>query len=163
MAYGGNRSGVKWNKGGAKSRKNGINIDFNGFAEYAEMLEELGANVQEVFTDAMEQAGETVAEDTESAVASANLPASGKYSRGNTENAIIKDPKVEWQGGYGEMKLGFDYLKPGAGGFLITGTPKMRPDHALEIIYAGRKYEKTIEKDIETVFRDLIESLGGAV
>lgn len=153
---GGNRTGKRWNKGGKKARKNGISIDFNGFAEYAEILDQMGANVQKVFTDAMEQAGETVAEDTHDAVAKANLPASGKYSRSNTENAIIDAPKVEWLGGQGEMKLGFDYSKPGAGGFLITGTPKMRPDNELAAIYSGKKYEKNLINDINKVFYDFV-------
>lgn len=152
--------GRRFSRGGKKARKNGISIDFNGFAEYAEILDEMGRDVQKVFTDAMEQAGQTVAEDTHDAVAKANLPASGRFSRDNTEAAIIDDPKVEWSGGYGEMKLGFDYAKPGAGGFLITGTPKMRPDHELEIIYAQKKYEKQLREDIDAVFRDYIERGG---
>lgn len=150
----------RFSRGGKKARKNGISIDFNGFAEYAEILDEMGRNVQKVFTDAMEQAGQTVAEDTHDAVAKANLPASGKYSQDNTEAAIIDNPTVEWSGGYGEMKLGFDYTKPGAGGFLITGTPKMRPDHELEMIYAQKKYERRLREDIDEVFRDYIENGG---
>ena len=56
-------------------RKNSINIDYSSFAEYAERLDELGANLQKVFTDSMEQAAETVQWDTEDAIAAANLPA----------------------------------------------------------------------------------------
>lgn len=161
MGYRGQSGGGRrFSRSGSKSRKSGISIDFNGFAEYAEILDEMGRNVQQVFTDAMEQAGQTVAEDTHDAVARANLPAGGRFSRDHTENAIIDDPKVEWSGGLGEMKLGFDYAKPGAGGFLITGTPKMRPDHALEVIYAQKKYERDLKKDIDEVFRDYIERGG---
>lgn len=161
MGYRGQSGGGRrFSRGGSKSRKSGISIDFNGFAEYAEILDEMGRNVQQVFTDAMEQAGQTIAEDTHDAVARANLPAGGRFSRDHTENAIIDDPKVEWSGGLGEMKLGFDYARPGAGGFLITGTPKMRPDHALEVIYAQKKYERDLKKNIDEVFRDYIERGG---
>lgn len=130
------------------SRKNSLSIDFNVFSDLAEELDKLGADLKEIFTDVMQQEGETVAEDTREAVQKANLPAGGKYSQGDTEKAIIMQPKVEWSGDLGEIGLGFDKTLPGAGGFLITGTPKMQPDKALADIYSRKSYERRMTEDI---------------
>ena len=130
------------------ARKNSISIDFSVFSDYAEELDKLGADLKEIFTDVMEQEGETVAEDTKDAVQKGNLPAGGKYSQGDTERAIITQPKVEWSGELGEMGLGFDKTLPGAGGFLITGTPKMQPVQELVDIYGRKSYERKMTEDI---------------
>lgn len=146
------------------ARKRMIDINFACFGDYAEKLDNLGASLQEAFSKAMEQAAETVQEDTIEAMADANLPAGGKYHGKNrdTEAAIIHDPKVIWHGSLGELPLGFDKTKPGAGGFLITGTPKMQPNRALEDIYGRKKYERDLKKDIEEVLQDEInKKMGG--
>ena len=144
------------------SRKRMIDINFSAFSDYAEKLDNLGASLQSAFTKAMEQAAETIQEDTTEAMAKGNLPAGGKYSQGDTEAAIIHNPKVGWHGSVGEIDLGFDKTKPGAGGFLITGTPKMQPDRALEEIYGRKSYEKKLKKDIEEVLQDEIDRhMGG--
>lgn len=129
-------------------RKSALSIDFQVFEDYAAELEGLGADLKEIFTDVIEQEGETVAEDTKEAVKKAYLPAKGKYSTGDTENSIVMRPKVLWNGTLGEIGLGFDKTKAGAGGFLITGTPKMKPDYELEKIYSQKKYERNMTKDI---------------
>lgn len=144
------------------SRKNSLSIDFSNFAEYAESLDELNADLKEIFQDAMEQAAETVEWDIMDALADANLPALGKYSQGATEASVIRDAKVQWQGMLGEIPIGFDKTMPGAGGWLITGTPKMRPDYKLEDIFSRRSYERKIKKQIEEHLQEEIdERLGG--
>ena len=144
------------------SRKNSLSIDFSNFAEYAERLDELNADLKEIFQDAMEQAAETVEWDIMDALADANLPALGKYSQGATEASVIRDAKVQWQGMRGEIPIGFDKTMPGAGGWLITGTPKMRPDYKLEDIFSRRSYERKIMKQIEEHLQEEIdERLGG--
>lgn len=145
---------------GMYKRKQMINIDFSNFAEYAEKLDLLGANLKIVFAEAMEEAAEKVQADTIAALANANLPAEGKYSQGDTRNSVIDDIHVFWQGSVGEVKLGFDKTKSGAGGFLITGTPRMQPDHALEEIYGSKKYESQLKKSIEKALQREIDRLG---
>lgn len=143
-------------------RKSMISIDFSNFSDYAEKLDKLGGDLKEIFTDAMEQAAETVQFDTIDAMAKGNLPAGGKYSQGDTEASIIRDAKVSWHGSLGKIGLGFDKTRPGAGGFLITGTPKMQPNRALEDIYGRKKYENQLKKDIEEVLQDEIDRrMGG--
>lgn len=128
--------------------RNTLKIEFSVFEDFAAELDKLGADLKSIFTDVMEQEAETVAEDTKEAVASAYLPAHGKFSRGDTADAIVMQPRVEWSGELGEIGLGFDKTKPGAGGFLITGTPKMQPDRKLEDIYARKSYERKMVSDI---------------
>lgn len=144
------------------ARKSMLWIDFSNFEEYAERLEQLGANLKQVFEKAMQEAAEKVQADTVAAMDKANLPAGGDYSNGDTKDSIIPDPKVEWHGFVGEIGLGFDKTKAGAGGFLITGTPKMRPNAALEKIYGRKTYEKQINKMIEQALqREIDRILGG--
>lgn len=137
-------------------------LDFSNFSDYMEKLDQLGANLQKVVGDAMEQAAETVQEDVEEAMMDVNLPAGGKYSTGRTKASIIKDPKAEWHGSTGSINLGFDKTKPGAGGFLITGTPKMRPDYKLQDIFSRKRYLTKIKQQIEQELQDAIdEYMGG--
>lgn len=138
-------------------RKNKLEIDFRNFSEYAEKLEALEADLQKVFGEAMEEAGLQIAADTIAALGNANLPAGGKYSKGKTKESVIMTPKVTWSGAVGEMPIGFDKTKPGAGGWLITGTPKMKPDYALQKIYSTKGYEKQIRKKIEESLQRAID------
>ena len=158
----GNRTGAKWTQGGSKSRGKMLDIDFSAFAEYAEKLDELGADMPKAMAKAMESAADTIQADTRSAMASANLPAKGKYSQGDTEQSIISDPKALLRGSYLTIDFGFDKTKPGAGGFLITGTPKMRPDYKLEDIYGRRKYLSKIMTQIRKDLQKAVdEAMGG--
>lgn len=156
-----NKLGLKWNRGGAKRRKNYIAVDFSAFAEYAEKLDRLGADLKDIIGDAMEEAAKQVQEDTADAVESANLPAGGQYSDGETRASIVRDVTPKWSGSVGEVHLGFDKSKPGAGGFLITGTPKMAPDAALAEMYSGKKYQRQINKMIEERLQKALDELGG--
>lgn len=135
--------------------RNILKLDTTGFDRLIDHLKELDGNVQEAVTDALEQAGETITEDTHDAVSPPNLPAGGKYSHGDTEASIV-EPKVTWVGTTAEMPVGFDFSKPGAGGWLITGTPRMRPDMALQKIYKRKKYMQEIQKDMADVVQDYI-------
>ena len=59
------------------------------------------------------------------------------------------------------MYIGFDFEKPGAGGYLITGTPRMKPDAALSKMYKQKAYMKKIQDDMENVILDLLVKAGG--
>ena len=141
-------------------RKNFISIDGSAFAEYAEKLDRLGADLQEVFTGALERAGKKVQGDVRSAISAGNLPAGGKYSTGDTAGTVL-EPQVIWAGSVGELPLGFDKSKPGAGGWLITGTPKMAPDAALAAIFTQKSYERNIKKEIEADLQKAIDAIMG--
>lgn len=149
-------------KGGKYARKQMISLDFNIFADYAEKLDNLGVSLEKVFSEAMEKAAAEVQEDTIAALEKANLPAKGKYSNGQAESTVLRDVKVKWSGSIGEVNLGFDKTTPGAGGFLITGTPRMQPDMALAEIYGSKKYENKLKKQIKKDLQAAIDkAMGG--
>ncbi len=142
--------------------KNLLKLDTRGFDEYIAKLEDLNAAVPKIVEDALNQAGETIAYDTMDAVAEPNLPRGGKYSTGDTKSSILMNPQVKWAGPVAEIGVGFDFAKPGAGGYLITGTPRMAPNRELNVIYKQKKYMKGIKKDMTDVFQSEIESrMGG--
>lgn len=139
-----------------------LKFDTSPFEDLIEKLDKAGGNVKEAVTDALEQAAETIEDDTREAVKESNLPAKGKYSKGKTEKSIIERSRVEWVGSTASVSVGFDYGKQGAGGLLITGTPKMKPDRQLNKIYKQKKYMKQINEDIADVLTDYVDNaLGG--
>lgn len=142
--------------------RNTLKLQTDGFERMIDHLKQLDGDVQTAVTDALEQSGETITEDTHDALSASNLPAGGQYSKGDTERSIV-DPKVMWTGGtHAEMGVGFDYSKNGAGGFLISGTPRMQPDYALQKIYKRKKYMKDIQQDMIDVVQDyIVEALKG--
>ena len=81
-------------------RKNWISIDMYAFADYADKLDKLGADLKKVLGEAMEEGAAKVEEDVLKAIEPANLPEKGKYSRGKTKESVIKDAKVKWSGSY---------------------------------------------------------------
>lgn len=142
--------------------RNTLKLQLSGFEDMLTRLNKLGGDLKPIVTDALEQAAETIEWDTKDAMAKSNLPAGGKYSGGDTENAIIDSPRVEWSGTMAEIGVGFDFGKPGAGGFLITGTPRMAPNSALKKIYKQKKYRTELEKDMMEIVNDaIVEKMGG--
>ena len=60
------------------------------------------------------------------------------------------------------MGVGFDYAKKGAGGFLISGTPRMRPDYELRKMYKQKTYMRKIQQDMIDVVEDyIVDAMGG--
>lgn len=151
-----NPRGNKWNKGG-KYRRNKFGLDFSQFEELAEELDGLGADLQEIFDDVMEQTAENVQFDVNEAMDAKNLPAKGQYSRGITRKAIDKNPKPRWSGTIGEVGYGFSKDKPNSGSWLITGTPRMQPNYKLEDIFVRKTYKKQLVRDIMEYLNDALE------
>lgn len=139
------------------AKRNQFGIDWSQFEDFAERIDGLGGDLKKIFTDVMQMEAETVQEDTVEATAAANLPAHGKYSQEDTVKAINTMPKVEWSGTIASVGMGFDKTKPNAGTFLITGTPKMRPDYKLEEIFVRKKYLKSMITDINEYFEDALD------
>lgn len=157
-----NLTGLKGNKGG-KKRRNKLHLDISAFERQIEQLEEVGGDINAVLEEALENAGEDIGVRTKEAMDEANLPAKGKYSKPQTIDSVVMNPRVEWESTTtASIGVGFDKLKPGAGGLLITGTPKMEPNYALEKIYVNKKYQKELMKQIGDTFADAIsEKLEG--
>lgn len=136
--------------------RNTLKLDTRGFEQMFLHLDKLGGDVQTAVQDALTQASETIAEDTKAAMVDANLPATGKFSTGATKEAIITDHAVRWEGQVGWVPVGFDFSKPGAGGYLISGTPRMRPNEQLRKMYKQKRYMNQIQNDISDVIMDCI-------
>lgn len=144
-------------QGGKYARKRMLSLDYSALDEYIERLRAIEADVEEIVSDALEKGAQKVQQDTEKAIESANLPAKGRYSHGATMRSVIRDPKAYKDGRAIEVSLGFDKTKPGAGGFLITGTPKMQPVKPLAQIYGSKKYEKQMTKEIQEELEKAIQ------
>lgn len=154
-------AGRKGSKGG-KYKRNNFYLDFSQFEELAEDLDGLGADLQEIFTDIMEQTADAVNQDVADAMDPKNLPAKGAYSRGITKQSITNEPKVVWSGTRGDVGYGFDRTKPNAGSWLITGTPRMQPNYKLEDIFVRKKYRNKMVADImEYLMAEIEDRMGG--
>lgn len=127
-------------------------------------LDRLGGDVKRTVDKALKRAGDKIAADTLTAIDSANLPAKGVYSKGDTRESVITEPQVTWDGNVASIPVGFDFSKPGAGGYLISGTPRMRPDMALQKMYRQKKYMAEIQNEISDAVMQEIMNLntGGA-
>lgn len=142
--------------------KNTLKMQLSGFEELITKLDGLNGDVKEAVDDSLRDLSEVIASDTETALAVGNLPRGGKYSQGDTIKAIVPENDPKWSGTIATVDAGFDYDKPGAGGFLITGTPRMRPVRELNRMYKGKKYMKERSREMEQYVQDLIdEKMGG--
>ena len=131
---------------------NTLKLDTSGFDRLIKQFESIGGDVKPVVEKALKQVGNKIGTDTLSAITKPNLPAGGKYSSGQTENSVIRNPSVVWEGDTtAYIPVGFVIAKPGAGGFLISGTPKMKPDKELNRMYKGKKYMNEIQKEMSDV------------
>lgn len=137
-----------------------FSIDFSNFEEIASKLEAVDMDLRDAVGEAINEVAKQVQDDVREAVQPPNLPAGGAYSKDqDTEHSIIDNPQVEWSGLIGEVDLGFDKSKPGAGGFLITGrgTPRMEPDKKLEKIFTTKKYLNDFKKKIQQELNKIVE------
>jgi hypothetical protein len=138
------------------AKRNTLRLDTSGFEELIVKLEGLNGDVKSAVTDALMQAAETVHDDTVDALADEYLPRQGDYSTGRTKTTVA-EPEVKWSGTIAEAPVGFDYGEKGAGGFLISGTPRMQPNRKLEQIYTRKKYMRALQEDMQEVVTDYIK------
>ena len=126
-------------------KKNTMRLETKGIGFLLADLDKAGGNVRAATTYALKRAAQQICWDTEKEVHSMQgFPAQGKYSHGDTGRSILSQPSVEWEGNVASISVGFNYDKPGAGGFLIEGTPRMAPDPTLRKMYKGKSYREKI-------------------
>ena len=126
-----------------------MQLDTSEFNKLLRKIDSMGGNVQMVVEKTLVKAGEKINRDTEEALALKNLPAHGKYSTGRTKEGVITDAQVHWDGSTAYVPVGFDFSKPGAGGYLITGTPRMVPDPVLNRMFRQKKYMREIQREMQ--------------
>lgn len=141
--------------------KNKLSLETgDGLETFMRMLAKLEETAaKEAIDEALTKAAQKVSEDTHAAVTAGNLPARGRYSTGKTNLSVNDDTTPRWEGTVAWVPVGFDFSRPGAGGYLISGTPKMDPDPALKKMYRGKAYMETVQQEMfEVVSRKLQEA-----
>lgn len=137
--------------------RNILRLDVRGIEETINQLNRVAKEDSKKATeDALTKAGKKIGDDTIRGLDKAYLPAGGKYSHGKTRESVMQNPSVEWKGESASIGVGFDFGKKGAGGYLITGTPKMKPDKPLHRIYKEKSYMNEIEKDMQKTIGEYI-------
>jgi len=137
-------------------QRNTLKLSTAGFDGLLKRLDSLGGDLRKAVDEALTKASHTITVSTENALAAQNLPAQGKYSKSTTQEQIIRDAQVRWEGDTAWIPVGFDFSKPGAGGYLITGTPRMKPDYELNRIYKQKKYMNLIQKGMEEIVMNYV-------
>lgn len=139
-----------------------MHLDTTGFQELLRKIDALGVSIREPVEEALEKAGRKIGDDTVAGLAKPNLPAQGRYSQGDTEKSVIRDPKTHWDGMAAWVPIGFNFGQPGAGGFLIGGTPRMAPDKELWKIYKSQKYKDQVAREMfDKVWEKYLRTLEG--
>ena len=140
---------------------NKFSFDTSGFDEAIRKYEKAGGDLKEIVEKSLKLASEKITKDTEIGMEKGNLPAKGKYSTGRTANTIVKNPEINWSGSTASIGVGFDFNKPSAAGYLITGTPRMRRDKKLFEIYRSKKYAQKLKEEINEYVGEEMKKLGG--
>ena len=144
------------------AKKNKVGLHFSGFEETIARLKELEGDVKKATEEALIESQAIVAENAQAAMK--------KHHRtGDTEESIITDKKVEWEGFTASIGVGFNISKGGlASIFLMYGTPKHAPNHpgtdadkaVYDAIY-GTKTKKAVAKVQEEIFlKAIAERMG---
>ena len=137
-------------------------LETNGFEAMIKRLDSLGGDVRGAVDEALGKAAEKVRQDTIAATQKPNLPRQGKYSNDVTITSIAQDTSVHWEGQMAWVPVGFDFSRPGAGGYLITGTPKMQPAPQLHRMYKQKQYMAGIQKQIgEVITQHVVDKMAG--
>ena len=131
--------------------KNQFSIDTSGMESLLMKLERLEhAAARETVESVLQPLAEKINADTRNAIQPQFLPAKGKYSQSPSKTAasIETDTSVRWDGLKAWIPVGFDFSKPGAGGYLISGTPKMAPDRTLRRMFRQKAYMNGIKQEV---------------
>lgn len=143
--------------------KNKIGLQFTGFKEMTEKLDNIGGDLKKTSENAL-LAGKTfVAKNIVRDVKKSNYPAHGKYSSGATRHSIDTDKNIEWQGSVASIPVGFDFEKSGMTSiFLMYGTPKMAKVQSIYDTIYGKKTQSEIKKIQKEIFTEAIKKkMGG--
>lgn len=137
------------------ARRNKLTIDFEGFQEYMEKLDKLGADTKEITNKALQKSYEEVTPTIESAI-------KPHHQSGDTEKSLAKNESVEWEGTKAYIKVGFNIRNGGLPSiFLMYGTPRMKPDKKLYNAIYGSSVKKKVRKIQEEIFHEELRKVMG--
>lgn len=135
-----------------------LSIEFNGFDEVLKKLNELNADTKNIADEALRKTHEIVTKKAKRAIQKGNLPAHGKYSSGLTEDTLVTEPKITWNGTEGSVKVGFDIYKGGLPSiFMMYGTPRYMKVQELYDAFWGEQTEGEIALAQQEVFTKAME------
>lgn len=136
-------------------------LDTKAFDRILDEIEKVNGRVDRVIESVLSDAAKQIQSDTLEAAQKPNYPAGGRYSGGQTRESIATQTTVDWEGMVATIPVGFDFSKPGAGGFLISGTPMMPPVPQLRRIYKQKSYMAGINKGMQEHAWAILKKLWG--
>ena len=141
---------------------NQIKLESGWLDKLITQLDAADADVERIVGRMMRETAHKIALDTKKGLSKANLPAQGTYSIGTTSRSVAYFPQVEWNGLIASIPVGFDFSVAGAGGFLISGTPRHQPDKVLHDMYKNKKYMAAVHQDMwDSLWTSLEATLNG--
>ncbi len=133
-------------------RRNRIGITCAGFAEYAEKINRLGGNVDEIVEKALKASFNHVTPKLETAI-------NRHVLTGDTNNSLKRTPATEKTGRRMSVKVGFQFPKGLPSIFLMYGTPKVKKDRKLYDAVYSRKTQREIKEIQQEIFSEEIRRL----
>lgn len=135
--------------------KKKFGLEFSGFEELSDKLQELGGDLKAVTEEALISTHKHITPKL-------HVDMKKHYRTGKTESSIFDSPKVIWVGDVGSIDVGFDIANGGINSiFLMYGTPRAKPDKQLYQDIYDNKTKKEIAELQEEVFLNAIKkSLG---
>lgn len=141
---------------------NKMGIEFEGFDEAIKRLEKLEGDVRSVTEKALKETHKIVTAAAEESAQKANLPAKGKYSKGDTLNSLKREASIEWSGTEAKVPVGFSISNGGiASIFMIYGTPRKMKNQKMYNAFWGNQIHAEVLKAQEDIFYEEISKLGG--
>lgn len=142
------------------AQNSGFSVDFNGFLDLAEEIDELGeGELLEVVKEAITQTKELVNAECESAINSSkySFEKGVNYSQGEARASLekVKQMPVEVNGTEVIGYAGFDLKDAPEVLPLAYGTPNLAKDKAL---YNAIKVKGRVKKDVDKLQSDIFKS-----
>lgn len=138
-------------------------LEFSGFEELSQRLQELGGDLKVVTEQALQNTHDYVTPKLHRDMK--------KHKRtGRTEKSIIDKAKVEWNGDVASIDVGFNIEDGGLPSiFLMYGTPRHKPNHPgtsadnqlYNDIYGNKTKKEIAELQEKTFSRAIGKALGG--
>ena len=137
--------------------KKKFELKFDGLEEMIEQFKELEVDIIPVATKALEATHEYITPQIRDKMTKANMPAKGKYWTGRSEEQIIEEPNIEWNGYKGSVDVGFSLDEGITPIFLMYGGNYNAPVKGLKNVIYGKKTKEEIAKIQEDIFTKELE------
>ena len=132
-----------------------MSLSFEGLDEMMKKLERLDKDTKQVTEEALTKAHEIVTAKAEAAVR--QLPAGGRYSRGDTAASLQRTPRIKWSGSEASVEVGFNIRKGGLPSiFMMYGTPRYMKVQAMYDAFYGSQTEGEVINAEKEIFLNAI-------